>query len=97
MEDFKSVMQMFPNAQMVGGRVIVYHNGKHVELGLTRPATGVFSLTEEGLLLVQEMRSNLILPPVTSPRKRRAEQVVEDAPAVEKLSGVLPEIDALSE
>jgi hypothetical protein len=64
MYDFKTVREAFPNAQMVGGRLIDYTNGKHVEIGLVSAKTGTFALTAAGQELMDAVKS----APVRAPR-----------------------------
>lgn len=53
MHTFKSVMdKVGPEAQIVGGSVIILQDGKHVLIGRVAPETGSFTLTPEGLAVL---------------------------------------------
>ena len=76
---FDSVVEFFgSDAQIVGGDIIVNVDGKNVEVGKTRPTDGVFSVTADGLLLLEGA-------PVVKQQKSRkskaqtADLVVENA------------------
>lgn len=44
--------QLGDEAQLVGGRVIVWRDGKHIDVGGLGMADSVFSLTEAGVALL---------------------------------------------
>lgn len=50
---FESVMaKLGDRAERVGGVITVYEGGKHTDVGRVDQTTGVFTLTAEGLLLL---------------------------------------------
>ena len=76
---FDSVVEFFgSDAQIVGGDIIVNVDGKNVEVGKTHLTDGVFSVTADGLLLLEGA-------PVVKQQKSRkskaqtADLVVENA------------------
>jgi hypothetical protein len=61
--DLESVMkQLGDAAQLTGGRIIVYKDGKHIDVGGLAMADAVFSLTDAGKKLLAE-------EPATEPKK----------------------------
>lgn len=51
----ESVMkQLGDEAQLTGGQIVVYRDGKHTEIGGVSLSTGVFSLTEAGKIMLGE-------------------------------------------
>lgn len=51
----ETVMKQLGNdAQLVGGRIIVWKDGKHIDVGGLSMSDSVFSLTEAGLALLDE-------------------------------------------
>ena len=53
-------------AQLTGGRIIIVHNGKHVDVGGLSMSDAVFSLTEAGKALLDG------LPEDTKPKAAKA-------------------------
>ena len=50
---YDSVMaKLGDRAELVGGVITVYENGKHTDIGRIDQTTGVFTLTAEGLLVI---------------------------------------------
>lgn len=55
MHTFKSVVAALgAEAQVTGGSIVVYRNGKHTEVGKVLPETGVFVMTPAGHALLEE-------------------------------------------
>lgn len=73
MYTFKEVVEKLGDAQVVGGRIIVYRGGKHVDVGRVASETGVFILTPAGHELLNAVAEPA--PVVDAP--------VVDAPVVE--------------
>lgn len=52
MYTFKEVVEKLSDAQVSGGRIVVYRAGKHIDIGRVASETGVFILTPDGLGLM---------------------------------------------
>lgn len=76
--DLESVMkQLGDDAQLTGGRIIVYRDGKHIDVGGLSMADAVFSLTDAGKKLLAES-------PEAAPTKTAAKKTDK------KLAGLTP-------
>jgi hypothetical protein len=72
MHTFNSVVDALGGkAQVTGGAIVVYHNGKHTEVGKVMPETGVFVMSPAGHALLEELAG-------------AAPEAVEEAPAKPK-------------
>lgn len=50
---FQSVREFFgERAELVGGVITVYENGKHTDIGRIDNTTGVFTLTADGVAML---------------------------------------------
>lgn len=79
--DLESVMkQLGDDAQLTGGRIIVYRDGKHIDVGGLAMADAVFSLTDAGKKLLADA-------PVAAPAKATAKK------ADKKPAGLTPAED----
>lgn len=47
------IKKLGEEAQLTGGRIVVFRDGKHTDVGGISPADGVFSLTEAGKILLE--------------------------------------------
>lgn len=71
----ESLLKQFPDAQLVADIVLVYRDGKHVELG--KRQDGAFNLTPEGKLFLEAVKEE---PKKEAPKRgAKAEPVVEPA------------------
>lgn len=69
--DLESVMkQLGDDAQLTGGRIIVYRDGKHIDVGGLAMADAVFSLTEAGKKLLEE-------PAAEKPKKETLKESIK--------------------
>ena len=70
----ESLLKQFPDAQLVADIVLLYRDGKHVELG--KRQDGVFNLTAEGKIFLENVKDE--------PKQEK----VKAAPAVKKTDKV---------
>ena len=61
MYDMKTILETFPTAEMVGGRLIATIDGKRIELGRTAPKAGVFALTPQGQELLNGASGGVVI------------------------------------
>lgn len=60
---YESVLAHFGEfAQIVGGAIIVNHDGKNVEVGAVDNGSGLFSLTEKGQALLEAPKAEPAKP-----------------------------------
>lgn len=76
----ESLLKQFPDAQLVADIVLLYRDGKHIELG--KRADGAFNLTPEGKLFLETVKEEPKVEVSKRGRKPVDEAVVE-APAAE--------------
>lgn len=76
----ESLLKQFPDAQLVADIVLLYRDGKHIELG--KRSEGTFNLTAEGKLFLENVKDE---PKVEAPKRGRkaAEEVVVEETAAE--------------
>jgi hypothetical protein len=71
----ESLLKQFPDAQLVADIVLLYRDGKHVELG--KRADGAFNLTPEGKLFLEKQPEEAVAE--APKRTRKAAEPVEVA------------------
>ena len=69
----ESLLKQFPDAQLVADIVLLYRDGKHVELG--KRADGAFNLTPEGKLFLETVKDE--------PKKEASKRAAKAEPEVE--------------
>jgi hypothetical protein len=86
MYTFNSVVdELGGKAQVTGGAIVVYHNGKHTEVGKVMPETGVFVMSPAGHALLEELTGAEPEAVEAEPEAVEAEpEAVEVAPAKSK-------------
>lgn len=88
--DLESVMkQLGDDAQLTGGRIIVYRDGKHIDVGGLSMADAVFSLTDAGKKLLAES-------PEAAPAKtttKKADKKAGLAPATAPQGDILDDLE----
>jgi hypothetical protein len=67
--------QLGEDASLTGGRIIVYRDGKHTDVGGLGLHDGVFNLTEQGVALLGEAPAEE--PKSSGKGKKAVEKVVE--------------------
>lgn len=72
----ESLLKQFPDAQLVADIVLLYRDGKHIELG--KRFEGAFNLTPEGKLFLDSTKDE---PKAEAPKRTRkaTEEVVVEA------------------
>lgn len=70
--------QLGDEAQLAGGRIIVYRDGKHTDVGGLSMADAVFSLTEAGKELLEGESAPVVKPVKKESKKAAPAAVVED-------------------
>lgn len=65
----ESLLKQFPDAQLVADIVLLYRDGKHIELG--KRADGAFNLTAEGKIFLQNAED--------SPKQEKAKPAAKKA------------------
>lgn len=72
----ESLLKQFPDAQLVADIVLLYRDGKHIELG--KRSEGAFNLTPEGKLFLETVKEE---PKAEAPKRTRkgAEEAATDA------------------
>jgi hypothetical protein len=68
----ESLLKQYPDAQLVADIVLLYRDGKHIELG--KRSDGAFNLTPEGKLFLEANKEE---PKAEAPKRTRkaAEEV----------------------
>ena len=74
----ESLLKQFPDAQLVADIVLLYRDGKHVELG--KRQAGAFNLTDEGKLFLENYKEE---PAAEAPKRARKAAETPDAAAAE--------------
>lgn len=95
-QDFNSVAAAFPDAEMVGGRLILYSEGKHIELGLSKAGEGTFTLTPAGIALMQQRTAQVDDAAVTS-AELKAQQAAAEAKALDEALAAAQQADAMAQ
>lgn len=78
MHTFKSVVeQLGDEAQVTGGAIVVYRDGKHIEVGRVLPETGTFVMTPAGRQLL-EVEEKPAKKPSKKPAKKPEASALDD-------------------
>lgn len=74
--------QLGDDAQLVGGRIIVFKDGKHTDVGGLGMSDAVFTLTEAGKALLDDeptpKKADKGLSPAAKKADKKADKPVED-------------------
>lgn len=73
----ESLLKQFPDAQLVADIVLLYRDGKHVELG--KRQDGAFNLTAEGKIFLENLKDVPVQEKVEKPKAaaKKAEKPAE--------------------
>ncbi len=74
----ESLLKQFPDAQLVADIVLLYRDGKHIELG--KRFDGAFNLTPEGKLFLENTKDEL---KAEAPKRTRKSPEVAEPVAAE--------------
>lgn len=78
MATVEDITKKFPEAQLVGGKYVVWREGRNVELGGFGMADGAFSLTDEGIALLD----TVVVDEATAKPKKGKAAAADDTPEV---------------
>ena len=90
--------QLGDDAQLVGGRIVVYRDGKHTDVGGLSMSDDVFSLTSAGKdLLAGKVEAPVVEAVVEVPAVETAVEAVVETKKPNKKTGLAPVEDAASD